>query len=506
MRDACAGAAGLAVRCLGAGCLVSFVMLVVSRSNPYAFALGLDAYKPIVMGFFGGTALVGFPFLLFYAKDEFRYMSERSCMSYAAIGAALSLVGLMGAFPSGLIVLPSLSIFSVGWNAGGILMGVGTVLLAVAYVARCSRLSLRAIFMCTAGAYLVSACLTLASVIAPIEVIWILVAMYVLGSCVSMVLLCTIDARSPGDWAEDAVGDNRVEGEHGDCMRFIHVAWKPLLGAFITAFVLGFTFDTSMTNVPLNDGMLLALEKIVGVAIAAAMMLLIVLLFPHRNIESILLNIVLPVMPIVFILRPYFLDAQLDWVALAVLGVVREAGFWVFIAAAWIVNALHARQSGIAVGFAVGISFFGMGFAGVAGLYSPYVLGPFLSYIGALLFIAYLLVIVVESSFFGGARSNADHVESSEMKEDDFEDFMKRRASELSEEFGLTPREEEIASLMGYGYSYAHIAELLVVSESTVRTHARNMYRKMGVSSRKDVLELLHGRDEARLQGEERNS
>lgn len=493
MRDTCAGAVGLAMRCLGAGCLVSFVMLVVSRSNPYVFALGVDAYKPIVMGFFGGAALLGFPFFLFYAKDKYCYISERICMTYAAVGAAMAVVGVVGAFPSGLFALPSVRIFSVGWNVGGVLIGGGTVLLAIAYVARCSRLSLRVIFTCTAAAYMVSACLSALSIVAPAEVLWILIIMYAVGACACMALLCVVDSRFPGALAKRTCSEDQGGERCASQARFIRVAWKPLLGAFITAFVLGFTFDTSTINVPLNDGTLLALEKIVGVTLAAAMMLLLVFLFSHKSIEAVLLNIVLPVMPIVFILRPYFLDAQLDWVALAALGVVRETGFWVFIAAAWIVNEFHARRSQVAVGCAVGASFFGLGISGVAGLYSPYVLGPFLGYIGALLFIAYLLIIVVESSVFGSMRSNGERVEGVEMKEDDFEEFMKRRSAELAAEFGLTPREEEIASLMGYGYSYAHIAELLVVSESTVRTHARNMYKKTGASSRKDVLELLHG-------------
>ena len=31
------------------------------------------------------------------------------------------------------------------------------------------------------------------------------------------------------------------------------------------------------------------------------------------------------------------------------------------------------------------------------------------------------------------------------------------------------------------------------MSENTVRTHVRNMYRKMGVSSREELLEMIHG-------------
>jgi PAS domain S-box-containing protein len=48
----------------------------------------------------------------------------------------------------------------------------------------------------------------------------------------------------------------------------------------------------------------------------------------------------------------------------------------------------------------------------------------------------------------------------------------------------LTPREREMAVLAGQGYSNDQIAEMLVVSPLTVKTHLRNVYRKLGVSGR----------------------
>ena len=49
---------------------------------------------------------------------------------------------------------------------------------------------------------------------------------------------------------------------------------------------------------------------------------------------------------------------------------------------------------------------------------------------------------------------------------------------------GLTPREREIASLVGQGYKYREIAEMLSISEQTVKNHLRNMFHKLGVSDR----------------------
>ena len=49
---------------------------------------------------------------------------------------------------------------------------------------------------------------------------------------------------------------------------------------------------------------------------------------------------------------------------------------------------------------------------------------------------------------------------------------------------GLTAREREIAALVGQGYKYREIAEMLSISEQTVKNHLRNMFHKLGVSDR----------------------
>lgn len=48
----------------------------------------------------------------------------------------------------------------------------------------------------------------------------------------------------------------------------------------------------------------------------------------------------------------------------------------------------------------------------------------------------------------------------------------------------LTAREREVAILAGRGYSNDQIANLLVVSPATVKTHLGSVYRKLGVSGR----------------------
>ena len=54
----------------------------------------------------------------------------------------------------------------------------------------------------------------------------------------------------------------------------------------------------------------------------------------------------------------------------------------------------------------------------------------------------------------------------------------------------LTPREAEVMDLLRAGRSNAEIAQALHVSIETVRTHARRIYRKLGVKTRRELRAL----------------
>ena len=65
---------------------------------------------------------------------------------------------------------------------------------------------------------------------------------------------------------------------------------------------------------------------------------------------------------------------------------------------------------------------------------------------------------------------------------------------ELVRDYGLTAREREVCEYLWHGYNSGHIAKALLISGNTARTHIRNIYRKLGVSSREELLALFSSR------------
>ncbi|MEI2998112.1 MAG: helix-turn-helix transcriptional regulator [Senegalimassilia faecalis] len=58
----------------------------------------------------------------------------------------------------------------------------------------------------------------------------------------------------------------------------------------------------------------------------------------------------------------------------------------------------------------------------------------------------------------------------------------------MQEQFKLFNRETEVAELIMRGNSVSSIAETLVISENTVRTHTKHIYTKLGIHKRQEML------------------
>lgn len=65
---------------------------------------------------------------------------------------------------------------------------------------------------------------------------------------------------------------------------------------------------------------------------------------------------------------------------------------------------------------------------------------------------------------------------------------------ELVSSHRLSPREGEVTLLLARGHTRASIAKKLFVSENTVRAHVKNIYAKLGIHSKQQLIDLIEGR------------
>ena len=66
----------------------------------------------------------------------------------------------------------------------------------------------------------------------------------------------------------------------------------------------------------------------------------------------------------------------------------------------------------------------------------------------------------------------------------------------MARHYGLTHREEEILALLAQGRNAPFIAQALSLSTGTVKNHISSIYRKVDVSDRQGLLNLLERRPE----------
>ena len=61
----------------------------------------------------------------------------------------------------------------------------------------------------------------------------------------------------------------------------------------------------------------------------------------------------------------------------------------------------------------------------------------------------------------------------------------------LAAENGLTPRELDVLVLLAHGRSVPYVQEALSISQGTAKSHAHNIYRKLGIGSRQALLDMV---------------
>ena len=107
------------------------------------------------------------------------------------------------------------------------------------------------------------------------------------------------------------------------------------------------------------------------------------------------------------------------------------------------------------------------------------------------LFVAYVLFALRGYSFsteIGGVVEPAPvAVEVAPHGEEQFA----ARCHQIAQEFGLTPREEEVFAMLARGRNREHIESALQVSRNTVKAHVKHVYAKLGIHSHQELIDRV---------------
>lgn len=73
--------------------------------------------------------------------------------------------------------------------------------------------------------------------------------------------------------------------------------------------------------------------------------------------------------------------------------------------------------------------------------------------------------------------------------------FWRSRVSGIAEEYQLTPRQKEIMELLIMGRDLNYITVRLSISRPTAKTHLSNLYRKMNIHSKQELIDLMEHKE-----------
>lgn len=89
----------------------------------------------------------------------------------------------------------------------------------------------------------------------------------------------------------------------------------------------------------------------------------------------------------------------------------------------------------------------------------------------------------------GAPRAVGDEATHTDLPSADSE--MQLVINALARRYALTPREQEVVAHLARGYTFPQIAEKLFVTLDTVQSHAKSIYRKMGIHKKQELVEAI---------------
>lgn len=445
----------------------------------------------------------------------FSLVSASKQRQFGKVGALLFIVGIL-AMP-GLGSVSSFADLSFGslieLVVAGALLGVGDVLISVSWGRRCAALPLRTAYLFVLGSQTGALVLYAATFFLPNLAI-------VVSAVVAVIVVAAILIRLP-DQSSVAFDGPRLRSVTSEL-------WRPIFGTSVFAFLTGLMpwisgqYDGSIETMRLLS---------VGSSAVVLLLLAAPVAFFKQNmrLESIY-KLILPIVATGFLLLPIIWNG-LGGVVNAFVG----AGSYAAGIVLWCLAADSSRRHNLSATTSFGLALGTTSLAGALGKAFGYFGGRTLTEgdlsITAISLVSLYLLSMIALFVFRkkpepGAGASADPVlraadptEGRTAQSPGFNEpaastpaqtapdpcpptpLHQSRASSqpllraatcttLAATHGLTDREYDALVLLSRGQSVADISAALGISENTAKTHIKNVYRKLGVHSKQDIIEM----------------
>lgn len=410
------------------------------------------------------------------------------------VAAALMMLGLFFSAANVTLGFPERYL-----TPGGLLFGLGGMLLCLLWARAYAHAGVHRLFAYTVASLLMGVLLfALSFVLHTKETCFLYAAVLIVLSTVALFPTMQNMANQPtptGDKpsqvrasgkATPAEAPDAADMETGT-RTFLATTWMSLAGAVICSLVLGLIWDPILADIAADQDFSLLITSVSGTVPLLLALLIMGHLHPSEHLVTRFCQIALPLAAAFLLLFPYIesLNSATSFISAA----GKEASFAIFFIAAWVSCALAARGSGARTWRVFGVLFMVLAMAMLAGLF----LIPRLGEGGkTLLSVAWILYLTAIAIYYAVIAVRQTAVPAAQPVS--IENALGTRATELAASAGLSPRETEVLVLLARGHSYAHIATVLSLFDNTVKTHARNIYAKLGIGSREELFALMDAR------------
>jgi DNA-binding CsgD family transcriptional regulator len=459
---------------LGIGLEFAGFLIFVKNSSPLATVLGAEQMTLLTLGCL--TGILCACVLLMLGKTV-RPASPLSSPMRAHVISAKMLIG------AGVVLAGAgLGLYGVIPFAGGVLLGAGFCLVAAEWCVRYFALTPQNALLHSALALALGSVLYPSYALFGIGEVSAIFAFVLLVLSAAAALFSTERTDGIAQSAEPTgMADNRLSIHD-----FLDALWKPLLSGMLAALIMGLTYDSvasgaSHGTMTVAQLYLHSAVSVVGVAGVIAAMLY----RPKSFTLHIFIDAVMPAAIAVLLVTPFF-NAEVQEVVDAQ-GFITQVCFAIIALSTWMSITDGARTTGATVWTIFSVVIALVTLTMCLGMGAIYLIGTGGQSLCLILLTLFLVLIIIDF-----ARRNKPQETVREFSKDVFERFLTQRCSDLAHVHGLSAREHEILLYLARGYGHVYIARELYISENTVRTHAAHIYRKLEISSREAIIQLIH--------------